>query len=62
MADPEAARRFYGAFGVDTYVRLRASEAHSTGFRGFTLALTVSGPATVDGFFAAAVDGRRHGA
>ncbi|MFI1564137.1 glyoxalase [Streptomyces sp. NPDC020490] len=56
VADPEAARRFYRAFGVDTYVRLRASEAHSTGFRGFTLALTVSRPATVDSFVGAAVD------
>ncbi|MFE4540009.1 hypothetical protein ACFRKB_33885 [Streptomyces scopuliridis] len=33
VADPEAARRFYSAFGVDTYIRLRASEAYSTGFR-----------------------------
>ncbi|WP_046777393.1 glyoxalase [Streptomyces yangpuensis] len=56
VADPDAARRFYAAFGVEPYVRLRASEAHSTGFRGFTLALTVSGPATVDGFVTAAVD------
>ncbi|MFG2342213.1 glyoxalase [Streptomyces yangpuensis] len=56
VADPDSARRFYAAFGVEPYVRLRASEAHSTGFRGFTLALTVSGPATVDGFVAAAVD------
>ncbi|WP_020550255.1 glyoxalase [Streptomyces scabrisporus] len=56
VADLEAARRFYSAFGVDAYIRLRASEAHSTGFRGFTLALTVSGPATVDGFVGAAVD------
>jgi predicted lactoylglutathione lyase len=56
VADPEAARRFYSAFGVDAYVRLRASEAHSTGFRGFTLALTVAGPATVDSFVDAAVD------
>ncbi|MGW6857598.1 glyoxalase [Streptomyces xanthophaeus] len=55
VADLEAARLFYSAFGVDTYVRLRASEAHSTGFRGFTLALTVAGPATVDGFVGAAV-------
>ncbi|MFG3053682.1 glyoxalase [Kitasatospora sp. NPDC048239] len=55
VADPEAALRFYTAFGVDAHVRLRASEAHSTGFRGFTLALTVSGPATVDGFVNAAV-------
>ena len=56
VADLEAARRFYSAFGVDTYLHLRASQAHSTGFRGFTLALTVSGPATVDGFVGAAVD------
>jgi predicted lactoylglutathione lyase len=56
VPDLEAARRFYGAFGVDAYIRLRASEAHSTGFRGFTLALTVSGPATVDGFVGAAVN------
>ncbi|MGW3322275.1 glyoxalase [Streptomyces virginiae] len=56
VADLDAARRFYTAFGVDAYVRLRASEAHSTGFRGFTLALTVAGPATVDGFVGAAVD------
>ena len=55
VADLGAARRFYSAFGVDAYIRLRASEAHSTGFRGFTLALTVSGPATVDGFVGAAV-------
>jgi predicted lactoylglutathione lyase len=56
VADLEAARRFYSAFGVDPYLHLRASQAHSTGFRGFTLALTVSGPATVDGFIGAAVD------
>ncbi|MFJ7048371.1 glyoxalase [Streptomyces sp. JV178] len=56
VADLDVARRFYSAFGVDAYVRLRASEAPSTGFRGFTVALTVSGPATVDGFVAAAVD------
>ncbi|MFC8449105.1 glyoxalase [Kitasatospora sp. NPDC057223] len=56
VADLESARRFYSAFGVDTHLSLRASEEHSTGFRGFTLALTVSGPATVDGFVGAAVD------
>ncbi|MFF2013360.1 glyoxalase [Streptomyces sp. NPDC058195] len=54
VADPEAARRFYTAFGVESRIRLRASGAPSTGFRGFTLALTVSGPATVDAFVAAA--------
>ncbi|WP_369149043.1 glyoxalase [Streptomyces sp. R44] len=57
VADLEAARRFYSAFGVDTYIHLRESEAHSSGFRGFTLALTVSGPATVDSFVGAAVQG-----
>jgi predicted lactoylglutathione lyase len=56
VADVEAAARFYSGFGVDAYVRLRASEADSSGFRGFTLALTVSGPTTVDGFIGAAVD------
>jgi len=56
VADPEAARRFYTAFGVETHIRLRASEAPSTGFRGFTLALTVSQPATVDSFLGAATD------
>ncbi|MFC8539121.1 glyoxalase [Streptomyces sp. NPDC057249] len=56
VSDVEEARRFYAAFGVDTHIRLRAREAQDTGFRGFTLALTVSGPATVDGFVAAAVD------
>ncbi|MCF1512417.1 glyoxalase [Streptomyces glomeratus] len=56
VADLEAARRFYSAFGVDTYICLRASEAHSTGFRGFTLALTVPRPAAVDSFVGAAVD------
>jgi predicted lactoylglutathione lyase len=56
VADPETAHRFSTAFGVDTQIRLRASEAHSTGFRGFALALTVSQPATADGFVGAAMD------
>ncbi len=56
VADPAAADRFYStAFGLDTQVRLRASEAPTTGFRGFTLALTVSQPATVDNLIDAAV-------
>ncbi len=29
VADLEAARRFYSAFGVDTYLHLRASQEHS---------------------------------
>lgn len=57
VADPAAAERFYAtAFGLDTQIRLRASEAPTTGFRGFTLALTVSRPATVDGLIDAALD------
>ncbi|MFR9799383.1 glyoxalase [Streptomyces sp. MS06] len=56
VADPDAAHRFHTALGVDARIGLRASEAPSTGFRGFTLALTVSGPATVDAFLGAATD------
>lgn len=42
VADPTAANRFYGAaFGLETQIRLRASQAPTTGFRGFALALTV---------------------
>ncbi|MFI5533064.1 glyoxalase [Kitasatospora sp. NPDC051853] len=55
VADVEAARTFYRSFGVDHRVELRASEAGTAGFRGFTLALTVAGPSTVDHFFDAAV-------
>jgi predicted lactoylglutathione lyase len=57
VADPAAANRFYTtAFGLDAQIRLRASDAPTTGFRGFTLALTVSGPGTVDNLFTAALD------
>ncbi|MGW2825678.1 glyoxalase [Streptomyces sp. NPDC001443] len=57
VADPTAARRFYtAAFGLDTQVRLRASEEPSTGFRGFTLSLTVSQPGTVDSLIGTALD------
>lgn len=55
--DPTAAERFYiPAFGLGPQVRLRASEAPSAGFRGFTLSLLVSQPATVDAFVRAALD------
>ncbi|MEU0520450.1 glyoxalase [Streptosporangium sp. NPDC006007] len=56
VADTAAANRFYTAFGLGTQVRLRASEAPTTGFRGFALSLTVSQPATVNGFIGAALD------
>lgn len=57
VADPSAADRFYTtAFGLDTQIRLRASEAPTTGFRGFTLALTVSQLTTVNNLIDAALD------
>src|SRR5260370_22507578 len=56
-AAPPAANRLYtAAFGLGTQVRLRASEAPTTGFRGFTLSLTVSQPANVSGLIGAALD------
>ncbi|HUR00962.1 MAG TPA: glyoxalase [Nonomuraea sp.] len=56
VADTEAAKRFYTAFGLGAHVRLRASEVPTTGFRGFVLSLTVSQPATVNAFIGAALD------
>jgi predicted lactoylglutathione lyase len=57
VADPTAVNRFYtDAFGLDTQVRLRASEAPTDGFRGFTLSLTVSQPADVNSLIGAALD------
>src|SRR5262249_17554438 len=47
VTDTTAAHRFYTkAFGLGPELRLRASEAPTTGFRGFTLSLTVTQPAT----------------
>lgn len=56
VADPATADRFYTAFGLNTYVRTRASEAPTSGFRGFTLSLTVSQPGTVRNLVDAALD------
>ncbi|CAM5544332.1 hypothetical protein STAFG_7643 [Streptomyces afghaniensis 772] len=54
--DPAAARRFYStAFGLDRQVRVRAADAPTTGFRGFTLSLVVSQPADVNALVDAAV-------
>ncbi|MFC9298190.1 glyoxalase [Streptomyces sp. NPDC057011] len=55
VADTTAADRFYAAFGLAAQVRLRPSEAPTTGFRGFALALTVSRPADVNVFVDAAL-------
>ena len=57
VADTTAANRFYpAALGLGTQVRVRASEAPTTGFRGFTLSLVVSQPTTVNGLIGAALD------
>jgi predicted lactoylglutathione lyase len=57
VAEPAAAERFYAAaFGLGPEVRLRNSEEPTTGFRGFTLSLTVSQPANVSALIDAAVE------
>jgi predicted lactoylglutathione lyase len=57
VPDPTLANAFYTkTFGIKSEIRLRASTAPTTGFRGFTLSLKVSAPATVNGFFEAALD------
>ncbi|MEU8758837.1 glyoxalase [Streptomyces sp. NPDC048659] len=55
VTDPAAAGTFLAALGLDTRIALRASDAPTQGFRGWALALTVPGPATVDAFVADAV-------
>jgi hypothetical protein len=56
VADPAAAEAFYAAaFGLGSLVRVQASDAPTTGFRGFTVSLMVSQPATVNAFLNAAI-------
>jgi catechol 2,3-dioxygenase-like lactoylglutathione lyase family enzyme len=48
VPDPAAAGRFYAdAFGLDGQLRLRAAHEPTSGFRAFTLSLTVAQPADV---------------
>ena len=55
--DPAAAEAFYrAAFGLGSLVRVRASDAPTTGFRGFTLSLVVGQPSTVDSLIGTALD------
>ncbi|MFD4422098.1 glyoxalase [Agromyces sp. NPDC058484] len=55
-ADPEAAAQFYAdAFGLISQVRVRASDAPTSGFRGFTMSLVVPQPANVRALFDSAV-------
>ncbi len=57
VPDPTAAERFYtAAFGLGPRLGLRASQAPTSGFRGFTLSLVVSQPATVDRLIGAALE------
>jgi predicted lactoylglutathione lyase len=57
VADLPAAERFYSAaFDLESAVRLRASEAPTSGFRAFTLSLVVSQPATAKALLDAALD------
>ena len=58
VADPTAAEAFYAAaFGLGPRLGVRASDAPTTGFRGFTLSLVVSQPSTVDSLIGTALDG-----
>ena len=57
VPDTTAADAFYAtAFDLGDRVRTHVSETASTGFRGFTLSLVVSQPATVDLLIGSAVD------
>ena len=56
VADTAAAHRFYtSAFGLGPELRLLPSDAPTTGFRGFTLSLTVSQPSGVRALIDAAL-------
>ena len=58
MPDPAAADAFYtAAFGLDSRVRLRASGAPTTGFRGYVMSLVVAQPSIVDSLFGTALSG-----
>jgi catechol 2,3-dioxygenase-like lactoylglutathione lyase family enzyme len=57
VPDAATADAFYrGAFGLAGRLRLRSSQAPTSGFRGFTLSLVVSQPATVDAIIGGALD------
>jgi uncharacterized glyoxalase superfamily protein PhnB len=55
--DPTAAELFYkSAFDLGDVVRVRASHAPTTGFRGFTLSLVVGQPCSVESLVQSARD------
>lgn len=56
VTDVPAAERFYAAaFDLGSAVRLRASDAPTSGFRAFTLSLVVSQPATAKALLDSAI-------
>jgi predicted lactoylglutathione lyase len=56
--DPAAADAFYtAAFGLGSWLGVRASAASTKGFRAFTMSLVVSQPSTVDSLIGSALDG-----
>jgi uncharacterized glyoxalase superfamily protein PhnB len=56
MPDPAAADAFYtAAFGLGSRVRVRASQAPTTGFRGYAMSLVVAQPSIVDSLFGTAL-------
>ncbi|PXX69279.1 hypothetical protein DFR70_102968 [Nocardia tenerifensis] len=58
VSDPAAAAAFYdNAFGLGDRLRVRATDAPTTGFRGFILSLVVSQPSTVDSLVGSAIAG-----
>jgi predicted lactoylglutathione lyase len=54
--NPETVRPFYMSIGLADRVRVRASDAPTKGFRGFTLSLVASQPANVDSLIESALD------
>jgi predicted lactoylglutathione lyase len=55
--DPAAAGVFYDkAFGLGGTVRVRGSQAPTSGFRGFAISLVVAQPSTVDSLIGTALD------
>lgn len=56
VADASAAQTFYdAAFGLGDRIRVRASDAPSSGFRGYTVSITVAQPADVRAFVESAL-------
>jgi catechol 2,3-dioxygenase-like lactoylglutathione lyase family enzyme len=57
VSDAAASADFYTAvFGLGPEVRVRNSDSPTTGFRGFTFGLDVTGPSSVDKMIDAALD------